>query len=377
MICPHTKQMKILALEPYYGGSHRAFLDGWTAISRHDWTLFTLPANKWKWRMRIAAITFADQLNELIEEAPLPDLIFCSDMLNVAEFKGLVSPALKNVPLIVYFHENQLTYPTRVESERDYHFVVTNMTTTLAADAVWFNSEFHRGEFLDALANFIKIVPKEKPQNAVERIAAKSAVNPPGISIIERKPEKYSGPIRILWAGRWEHDKNPEDFFAALKQVKQKGVDFRLSVIGETFCDSPAVFDWARDYFAADIDQWGYLPTRTEYEKALCSADVVVSTANHEFFGIGIVEAIAAGLYPILPNRLAYPEITARIDGPDEFLYDGTVAGLTAKIIQAATAFKDGKLWQGDPNRGKTAMRPFQWASLAPGMDDQLQELCK
>ncbi|GAH62988.1 unnamed protein product, partial [marine sediment metagenome] len=43
--------MRILALEPYYGGSHEAFLTGWTRRSRHDWTLLTLHANHWKWRM--------------------------------------------------------------------------------------------------------------------------------------------------------------------------------------------------------------------------------------------------------------------------------------------------------------------------------------
>ena len=51
--------MRILALEPYYGGSHRAFLDGWVQRSRHEWTLHTLPPNKWKWRMRHAAVTLA------------------------------------------------------------------------------------------------------------------------------------------------------------------------------------------------------------------------------------------------------------------------------------------------------------------------------
>lgn len=363
--------MKILALEPYYGGSHRAFLDGWAALSRHDWTLLTLGANKWKWRMRIAAITFADQINAHIGETPLPDAIFCSDMLNVAEFKGLVSPRLKNVPLIVYFHENQLTYPTQVESERDYHYGVTNMTTALAADAVWFNSQFHRGEFLAALENFIKIVPKEKPQNAVERIAQKSTVNPPGISIPDRTQEKYSGPIRILWAGRWEHDKNPEDFFTALKHVKQKGIDFRLSVIGEIFRDSPKVFDWAKDYFASHIDQWGYLPTRQEYEKALCSADVIVSTANHEFFGISIVEAIAAGLYPVLPNRLAYPEIVSSIEQiePGEFLYEGSVDTLTEKLTELSNRHKKNKLWQNAPNRGIIAMSKYKWQKRVKEMD--------
>ncbi len=46
------RPLRVLALEAYYGGSHKAFLDGWIADSRHDWTLLTLPDSKWKWRMR-------------------------------------------------------------------------------------------------------------------------------------------------------------------------------------------------------------------------------------------------------------------------------------------------------------------------------------
>ena len=52
--------MRVLALNPYHGGSHRAFLDGWMANSRHRFTLLTLPAHHWKWRMRHAAVTFAE-----------------------------------------------------------------------------------------------------------------------------------------------------------------------------------------------------------------------------------------------------------------------------------------------------------------------------
>jgi len=78
--------MKILALEPYYGGSHKAFLDGWTKSSRHEWDLFTLPANKWKWRMRASAIEFAYEVNRRLGQGQTWDVIFCSDMLNLAEF---------------------------------------------------------------------------------------------------------------------------------------------------------------------------------------------------------------------------------------------------------------------------------------------------
>ncbi|UCC45787.1 MAG: DUF3524 domain-containing protein, partial [Candidatus Zixiibacteriota bacterium] len=44
--------MQILAVDPYYGGSHKAFLEGWSEVSRHQWRILSLPARKWKWRMR-------------------------------------------------------------------------------------------------------------------------------------------------------------------------------------------------------------------------------------------------------------------------------------------------------------------------------------
>ncbi|MHC4124721.1 MAG: tRNA-queuosine alpha-mannosyltransferase domain-containing protein, partial [Planctomycetota bacterium] len=162
--------MRILALEPYYGGSHKAFIDGFSAVSRHDWTVYKLSAYKWKWRMRHSAITFAEQIGQFVGQGQEWDLIFCSDMLNLAEFLGLVPPAVRELPAVVYFHENQLTYPVRFESERDYQFVMTNMTTALAAKSVWFNSTFHKESFLKALVEFLKKMPDCQPIDAVGRI---------------------------------------------------------------------------------------------------------------------------------------------------------------------------------------------------------------
>ena len=369
--------MKILALEPYYGGSHQAFLDGWMAQSRHDWTLYELPAHKWKWRMRHAAITFAEQVGRAVAEGQAWDLVFCSDMLNLAEFLGLASRTVQALPVVVYFHENQLTYPVRCESERDYQFAMTNMTTALAGKSVWFNSAFHRDSFLEALAGFLKKMPDYQPVDAIERIRSQAIVYPPGVHGIGAPCDRQAGSLRILWAARWEHDKNPEDFFAALKILEARGVDFRISVIGEQFREAPEVFEWARQYFAEHIDHWGYQPSRAQYENVLRGADVFVSTADHEFFGISAVEASLAGAYPVLPRRLAYPEILG-LDGREEmekFFYDGTVTALADRLTGLAERLEKGSLGGEDGAELVRLMDRYIWGNLAPVLDEAVAKI--
>jgi len=363
--------MRILALEPYYGGSHKAFLDGWLAASRHEWTILSLPPYKWKWRMRHAAVTFAEQVRERLAQGQRWDCVFCSDMLNLAEFRGLSGRAVSGLPTILYFHENQLTYPVRVESERDYQFAMTNMTSALAAKAAWFNSTFHRDSFLDALEVFLKRMPDHQPTEATEAIRNKAHVFPPGVRIPPERGPREPGPVHILWAARWEHDKNPEDFFEALQVLKARDIPFRLSVIGERFRDEPAVFKCAEQEFAAHIVHWGYQETRAQYEKALLETDVFVSTAQHEFFGLSAVEAILAGAYPLLPTRLAYPEILGLGEHPDaeKFFYDGHVQSLADKLTTLAHSAAKGKPLTQASLDVRERLGRFEWPRLVTILD--------
>lgn len=376
--CTYTGRMRILVLEPYHGGSHKAFLEGWAQHSRHDWTVYDLPARKWKWRMRHAPLHFVERLESRVADGASWDIMFCSDMLNLAEFLGLAPPSVRRLARVAYFHENQLTYPFRFKGERDFHFGFTNMTTALAATQVWFNSAFHRDSFLDALSAALKKMPDYRPLEAVERIRAKSAIRPQGIRAMPQRGPRRPGPMRLLWAARWEHDKNPELFFDALDILESRGVDYRISVIGEHFRESPPVFAQAHERYAARIDRWGFQDSQEAYEAALLDADVAVSTAEHEFFGIGMVEAVAAGAYPAAPRRLAYPETLGLIEPaagspPDEFFYEGNAAALAGKLAVLAERLAHDDLWCGDAERGVRAMRRFTWPRLAPELDDALE----
>lgn len=299
-------------------------------------------------------------------------------MLNLAEFAALAPREVAGLPKVIYFHENQLTYPVRVEDERDYQFAMTNLTSALAADAVWFNSRYHMDSFLTALAKFLRSMPDNQPLDAIEDIRDKSSVHPPGIDDFAARPGRKPGPLRILWVARWEHDKNPEDFFEALGILKAGNVRFRLSVLGQSFREQPEVFARAFDDFREHIDHWGYQKSCEDYRRALCEADVVVSTANHEFFGIGVLEAVAAGAYPLVPERLSYPEVfgLGRIEGAGRFFYDGTVAGLAGKLIELAIRLDQCRLWP--PSITPSILtNHLKWHNLAQQYDKALAKITR
>ncbi len=114
------KSLEVWALEPYFGGSHRAFLEGLAAHSRHHFTLFTMPGRNWKWRMHGASLSLAEQVLEHHDSiGTRPDAFFASDMLDLGVFLAAVGPVLGRVPTILYLHENQLTYPLPPEVPRD------------------------------------------------------------------------------------------------------------------------------------------------------------------------------------------------------------------------------------------------------------------
>ena len=325
--------------------------------------------------MRHSSVTFSKQAHKELGDTKY-DLIFCSDMLNLAEFLGLTRKTFASVPTIAYFHENQLTYPVVHEKDYDYHFAFSNMNTALAADQVWFNSEFHRDSLLPALTKFLKKMPDNQPLDVVDQIREKSKIYYPGIDDPGRKNDRTPGPLRILWAARWEHDKNPFTFFKAMEILAKKGVDFQISVIGGGNARNILpVFEQAKNNLQDHIIHWGYLDSRADYIDALQNTDVAVSTAEHEFFGIAMVEAVSAGAYPLAPNRLAYPEVLSIAgEKTNEFLYDGSEHELANKLQKLDRDLRAGDIWNGKKSPAQEMLHRFSWQHNVPTMDQALED---
>jgi glycosyltransferase involved in cell wall biosynthesis len=131
--------------------------------------------------------------------------------------------------------------------------------------------------------------------------------------LVAQRPPEPATPLHllpplILWNQRWEYDKNPAAFFEALYQLVEEGYRFRLALCGQQYGRQPPAFSAALERLSDYIVHSGYANI-IRYRQLLWEAAVTVSTAEHEFFGISILEAIAAHTFPLLPNRLSYPEL--------------------------------------------------------------------
>ncbi len=367
--------MHILIIEPYFTGSHQRWAEEYARFSAHDVRILSLPGRFWKWRMHGGAVSLAQQFLAL--PTP-PDVILASDMLDVTTFLALTRPHSAHIPTALYFHENQLTYPWSptdrdVAARRDSHYGFINYASALAADALFFNSEFHLNAFFDALPRFLKHFPDFNGLENIAYLREKSRVLPLGLDLRRfdaLRPEKFSSneqPL-ILWNHRWEYDKNPAVFFDALYTLAERGLDFQVAILGENFRNSPVEFEQAQKRLGERIAHFGYAQNFAEYARWLYRADILPVTSIHDFFGISVAEAIYCGCTPILPHRLNYPQF---IPPPlrTQYLYhtaEELVEKLATQIARHPTL---------PPTELRRQVARFDWEMMAAIYDGALSVL--
>lgn len=357
--------MRLVIVEPYLGGSHESWACGYQAHSDHDVTILSHQDRFWKWRMQGAHVTLAREFEADVAANGPVDVVVGTSMLNAAGFLGLARRAVGSAGFALYMHENQLGYPLSPRDKVDHTYPMINWTSMAAADLVVFNSEYHRTEWFSSVSRFLRQFPDYSQEALVESVAAGSLVLPVGVDL---RPFEAIAPAdhdvpRILWNQRWEYDKGPAEFARAITLLDDRGLEFDLVLAGEQFPTDPEVFVELQTRLGDRLVHYGWAePAR--YAELLAKSDIVVSTAHHEFFGVAITEAVYAGAFPVLPNRLVYPErIPTQFH--DRCLYDdesGLVDRLTWAIQHRAAAAEIAA----DLRPG---MAMADWSQVAPQYD--------
>ncbi|MCF8258575.1 MAG: DUF3524 domain-containing protein [Flavobacteriales bacterium] len=365
--------MRILIIEPFFTGSHRQWAEGYQRHSGHAVELLTLEGRHWKWRMHGGAVALAERFNASDSR---PDLIVATDMLDLTTFLSLTRKRTARIPSAIYFHENQLTYPwsatdADVKLKRDMHYAFINYTSALAADHVLFNSHYHRESFLHALPGFLGAFPDHQGLSGVAAMGNKSGVLHLGLDLASldgHRPEAHERQQEavVLWNHRWEYDKNPEQFFNALFTIKDRGLKFKLVVLGEQFKDSPAIFKEAKERLSGHILHWGHAESREEYARWLWLSDILPVTCQQDFFGGSVVEAMYCGVRPLLPMRLAYPEHLPSA-AHSSYFYEGDPTDRLHQLIA-------------DNDRDRTlgvrhSVEHYDWGSMAVAYDRRFMEM--
>ena len=317
---------RILAFESYDGGSHKQFQETLTKHSSHDWEWITRPARDWKWRMATSALEMANEA--ISRDLQTPDCIFTTSLIDAAGLRASLPNGWRDIPLVLYMHENQIAYPTR--DKRDSSFAFTNLQSVLTADLTIFNSKWNLDSFIEGMESLLAKSKDSTLTDIGERVRSNSAVAWVPVEFPTKKNSTKNTDdtcIRVVWPHRWEHDKGPEGLLELAREHTEE-LNLRWIILGEGFSNVPEALQQFKSEFNERIDHMGYVESKEEYLQWLEKADWVLSTATHEFFGIAVVEALFAGCLPWLPERLSYRELlpacargltpATQIDSPEE-----------------------------------------------------------
>ena len=301
--------MRVAIIDPFLDTSHAYWANGIIQHSRHDITLYYNKPKHWKWQMIGGTLELAEKIRSDIESF---DLLLVTDMLDLACFLGYLSHK-RSPRVIIYFHENQITYPWSPKDpdpskNRDHHYGFMNLRSAYLADHIVFNSRYHKKSFYGALPKFKNQFPSINWPIDEDKLLKQTSILPIGLE--RRIPDiknQDETPV-FVWNHRWEYDKGPDQFFQILFQLKERGIHFKIVVLGKPYPQQPAIFKRAKKELKDEILHWGYVERKEEYYLKLSLANIALVTGHQDFFGISVIEAIQMGCFPLLPNRLAYPE---------------------------------------------------------------------
>ena len=354
----------ILVLEPWYRGSHRTWLDGWREASRHQFNIVEGPDSGWRQSLATAPTHFAEVI---AQNSTTPDALVASSPIDLATGAGLLGPKISRPPILLYMHESQIGYPPGPKGGRSQKGIINDWTAISTADKVVVATHFHAGLLMERMPPFVEgLLPGAGSK--LECVLSKIEILPVGITMSGLRSRSATGPLRLLWNHRWAYDKDPNEFVHAMSILAGEGQAFQVYALGEVERSGQRAQSRLVNQLRERIILCGH-QDRGAYESALCQSDLVVSTARQDFFGVAVAEAIAAGARPVLPNRLAYPEIVPK-SLRSTLLYE---TNLIEALRSVLTRSRDALHQYQSATMAHVA--GFEWANLAPTYDALIDDL--
>ncbi len=270
------------------------------------------------------------------------DAVVISGLVDAASLLGIARRSVGSAPVALYLHENQLLYPRAPGQRHDDDPALANWRSVEAAEVVWFNSAFHRDALFVAIDELLDRQPEPVARQRLEARHVDSQVLWPGVEAVQlidgsRSPRQMP---TVLWNQRWDHDKNPRSVMAALDACARDGLPFELIIAGDDQHNASTEIAELLPALERRIVHRGHLPS-DRYSEVLLRSDVVVSAADHEFFGIAVVEAIAAGAIPVLPDRLSFPELVPERWHEPVLYEQGQLRTAVARVLANVDAARD------------------------------------
>lgn len=301
---------RILVLSGYDAASHRYWVAGLQQmLPNSEFTVLSLPARYFSWRVRGSSLSFATLYREQLEGDY--DLLVATSMVDLASLRGMV-PKLASLPNLMYVHENQFAYPDNRGPGQLVDIQLTQIYGLMTADRICFNSAYNRESYRAGAKALFRRLPDHAKPSQIDEVLSKSTVLP--VALLRECHEVRANPsdnkLQLVWNHRWEYDKAPERLLLLIEELIRRKQAFTMHVVGQRFRSSPKVFDDIRRRLV-DVDAlgvWGFVEREQDYLQLLSQCDYVISTALHDFQGVAVLEAVAMGCYPIVPDRLAYPE---------------------------------------------------------------------
>lgn len=167
----------------------------------------------------------------------------------------------------------------------------------------------------------------------------------------------------LVAIGRFSFNKKPDRLLDVMVEIGGRDPDFSLDLIG-------GAFDWTRETLAAEIAARGLEDrvrlhvgvSNEEIGRIVSRASLFVSASVHEGFGISLIEALSAGLLPVVEANAAFRSFAARVE--EIVLTDYAQPALATDAILRA----HGRL-AADPAtmraRLVAAAQPFAWPGVA------------